>query len=135
VVLLRDLGVQLVYRRGPRELLYFRRAPVTIKRPTPAQAEVRLRFAEAARESKLFTIEEVARLVGGEVVEVHGRKMIKMPDGRLLMKHMAYVSYAMRGYRSPQRRLPIPAWLEEISRRLYLSVPAKAVAERVARPG
>jgi hypothetical protein len=126
--------IRLVVRTRPRLLVFARRLPVTAKRPTPAQADVRRRFGEASRESKMYTVEEVARMVGGEVVEVNGVKAIKMPDGRVLMKHMAYVSYAMRGYRSPQRRVPIPAWLEELARRYYLSIPARRLVEALARP-
>jgi hypothetical protein len=125
--------VQIVVRTRPRLLVYVKRAPVTIKRPTPAQADTRRRFGEAIKESKKYTVEEIARMVGGEVVEVNGVKAIKMPDGRILMKHMAYASHAMRGYRSPWRRIPIPAWLEELSRRYYTSIPIRAVAERAVR--
>jgi hypothetical protein len=124
---------QIVLRTRPRPLVYVRRTPVTVKRPTPAQADARRRFGEAIRESKRYTVEEVARIVGGEVVEVNGVKAIKMPDGRILMKHMAYASHAMRGYRSPQRRIPIPAWLEELSRRYYTSIPARVLVERLMR--
>jgi hypothetical protein len=126
--------VQLVVRTRPRLLVYVRRPPPTIWRPTPAQADVRRRFGEVIRESRRYTVEEVARMVGGEVVEVNGKKAIKMPDGRVLMKHMAYASYAMRGYRSPHRRIPVPAWLEELSKRYYLPIPGRAVAARPARP-
>jgi hypothetical protein len=126
--------MQIVVRTRPRLLVYLRRAPATVKRPTPAQADARRRFREAVEESKKYTVEEVARMVGGEVVEVDGKKAVKMPDGRVLMKHMAYASHAMRGYRSPHRRVPIPAWLEELSKRYYASIPARAVAERLARP-
>jgi hypothetical protein len=125
--------IQLVVRTRPRLLVYARRVPVTIWRPTPAQADVRRRFGEAVRESSRYTVEEVARMVGGEVVEVNGKKAIRMPDGRVLMKHTAYASYAMRGYRSPHRRIPIPAWLEELSKRYYLPIPSRAMA-RPVRP-
>jgi hypothetical protein len=126
--------IQLVVRTRPRLLVFARRLPVTAKRPTPAQADVRRRFGEVSRESKMYTVEEVARMVGGEVVEVGGVKAIKMPDGRVLMKHMAYISYAMRGYRSPHRRVLVPAWLEELARRYYLSIPARRLVEALARP-
>jgi hypothetical protein len=125
--------VQIVVRTRPRLIVYLRRAPATVKRPTPAQADARRRFGEVIRESKRYTVEEVARIVGGEVVEVNGVKAIKMPDGRILMKHTAYASHAMRGYRSPQRRIPIPAWLEELSRRYYAPIPSRALTERLAR--
>jgi hypothetical protein len=123
--------IQLVVRTRPRLLVYARKVPVTVKRPTPAQAEVRLRFAEVVRESKRYTVEEVARMVGGEAVEVNGVKAVKMPDGRILMKHMAYVSHVMRGYKSPHARIQIPAWLEELSKRYYTPIPSALTTRAV----
>lgn len=125
--------LQFVYRTKPRELLYFRKAPSTIWLPTLAQAEMRLRFTQAVKESKLYSVEDVARLVGGRVVEVNGRKAVETPDGRLLLKHMAYVKYRMSGYRSERRRIQtVPAWLKEIS--LKHSIPLRAVRERALAP-
>jgi hypothetical protein len=122
-------AVQVVRRTRPRELVYVRKLPVTVLRPTPAQAEVRYLFAQAVGESRLLTVEQVARLVGGEVVEVNGRRYVRMPDGRVLQKHMAYVAYVLGGYRSPRRGLPRPAWLEELSRVYLPSLPYSVVAE------
>jgi hypothetical protein len=125
--------IQVIRRTRPRELVYVRRLPATVARPTPAQAELRYLFAQAVRESGLLTVEQVARLVGGEVVEVGGRRYVRMPDGRVLQKHMAYVAYVLRGYRSPRRRLPRPAWLEELSRTYFPPLPYRVVAEARAR--
>jgi hypothetical protein len=133
LTLVRDHDIQIVLRQKPREILYVRKPPPTILRPTPAQAEVRLRFAQAIRESKKYTVEEVARLVGGEVVEVNGKKAIRMPDGRILMKHIAYASHAMRGFRSQYRRVAVPAWLEELSKKYYTPIPRTTI-EKVLKP-
>ena len=119
--------VQLVLRTRPRVTLYARRTPVTYALPTPAQAEVRYLFAEAASRASELTAEEVARLVGGEVVVVDGKERIRMPDGRVLLKQMAYVRYALSGYRSGASRVEVPRWLEELSRRYYQPVPAEAL--------
>jgi len=45
-------AVQAVYRRKPRETVYFRSAPYTILYPTPAQIQARLKFAETARKAR-----------------------------------------------------------------------------------
>jgi hypothetical protein len=126
--------LQLVVRTKPRLRVYLRKAPATIKRPTPAQAETRLLFARAVEEAKNLTIEQVAELVGGVVVEVNGKKAVMTPDGRVLMKHMAYVAHALRGYKSPRARVKIPAWLELLSRTFYTPLPAPARVKAVAPP-
>lgn len=109
------MGVQLVRRTRPRELVYLRSAPATVAEPTPGQAECRLRFAEAARLAARVTAEEAARLVGGEVVEVAGRKAVRMPDGRLLLPHQAYISAYMNGWRSGKRKERLPLWAQRLS--------------------
>jgi hypothetical protein len=120
---------QLVTRLKPRRTVYVRKAPTTIKRPTMAQAELRLRLAELSRESKLLTVEDVARMVGGEVVELDGRKAVKMPDGRILLKQMAYVKHMLGKYRSPYSRVRVPAWLEDLSKRYFIQIPLKSIIE------
>ncbi|MEM4454308.1 MAG: hypothetical protein QXT28_06345 [Thermofilaceae archaeon] len=125
------MEVQLVRRTRPRELTYLRSAPVTILEPTPAQAECRLRFAEAAKLAARVTAEEAARLVGGEVVEVAGRKAVRMPDGRLLLPHQAYISALVRGWRSGRRKERLPLWAQRLAtaaRLLY--APSAAQGER-----
>ena len=114
--------LQLVLRLRPEPRAYVRAEPVTAARPTRAQAECRLRFGELARAARHFTHEEVARMVGGEVVEVGGRKAIRLPDGRLLLKHQAFMKATMSGWRSPHARAHLPAWLRQLSR-LYVAVP------------
>lgn len=126
--------LQLVLRTKPRLRVYLRKAPVTIERPTPAQAETRLLFARAVEESKKLTAEQVAELIGGVVVEVNGKKAIMTPDGRVLMKHMAYVAHALKGYKSPHARVKIPAWLELLSRTFYTPLPAPTRVKAVAPP-
>ena len=127
-----DVGgvwVQEVRRSRPRELTYFRRAPVTIWFPTPAQAEARLRFAEAARLAARLPLEEVARMVGGRPAVVNGREVVVMPGGRVLLKHQAAVAALMRGWRSEQRKVRIPEWLTELSPG-YLPPPTVAAARQ-----
>jgi len=124
--------LEVVVRTKPRLTIYFRRPAVTRRRPTPAQAEARLRMAEAMRIAKLLSVEKVAELVGGEVVRVGDRVAVRMPDGRLLQKDMAFVGFYMRGWRSRQRRAAIPAWLEDISKR-FLALSLRAVEELAKR--
>jgi len=92
-----EVAVQVFLRQG-RQVV--RALPITAYQPTRAQAKANLMFALAARISRLLTVEEVAMLVGGQVVEVNGRKAIRMPDGRLLLKQMAFVKWFMEGYRT-----------------------------------
>ncbi|RLE65002.1 MAG: hypothetical protein DRJ38_04485 [Thermoprotei archaeon] len=115
----RRVRLQLVLRWRPRLVTYVRLEPVTVVRPTPAQAQCRLRFGELSRAARHFSVEEVAEMVGGEVVEVNGRKVVKLPDGRLLMKHQAFIKAMLTGWRSPDTRVHIPKWLREISRTYY----------------
>lgn len=124
--------LEVVVRTKPKLTVYFRRPAVTRRRPTPAQAEARLRMAEAMRTAKLLSPEAVAKLVGGEVVRVGDRTAIRMPDGRLLQKDMAFVGFYMRNWRSGKRRAAIPAWLEDISKR-FVALPLRAVEELAKR--
>jgi hypothetical protein len=134
MTIIRGTNIQIVYRRRPRETIYIRKVPVTVYRPTPAQAELRLLFRQAIQESKLLAVEQVAKLVGGEVVEINGKKAIRMPDGRILMKHMAYVAYVIKNYRSSKSRIyRVPAWLEEIRRRYFLSIPTEKALEVLSK--
>jgi len=66
------------------------------RQPSEAQLRARRELAEASREASRLTVEEVARLVGGEVVEVKGSKKIRLPDGRVLSKQPAYVYYKLK---------------------------------------
>jgi hypothetical protein len=125
--------IQYVLRESPRVRLYVRKTPVTVERPTMAQAELRYLFSEAVKEASKHTVEEVAALVGGEVVEVGGKKAIKMPDGRVLQKHMAYVKHALAGYKSPKARVEVPEWLEELGRKYFTPLPLRRVEEVVKR--
>jgi len=127
----RGADVQVVVRSRPRQTIYVRKPPVTMWRPTPAQAELRYLFAESVRVAKELSVEDVARLVRGEVVDVGGKKAIRMPDGRILMKHMAYVKYALSGYRSPESGVKVPAWLEDIAWKWFKPAPLKKVGEVV----
>jgi hypothetical protein len=124
--------LEVVVRTEPKLTIYFRRPAITRLRPTPAQAEARLRMAEAMRIAKLLSAEEVAKLVGGEVVKVGDKVAIRMPDGRLLQKDMAFVGFYMRGWRSGRRRVAIPAWLEDVSKR-FVALPLRAVEELARR--
>jgi len=116
--------LQLVLRWKPKPLVYVRSEPVTVERPTRAQAQCRLKFGELSEASKHYTYEEVAELVGGEVVEINGGKAIKLPDGRILMKHHAFIKARLSGWRSPHTRVRIPRWLRELSSRYWVSIPA-----------
>lgn len=120
-------SIQLVLRRKPGIVVYPRSTPVTVKRPTPAQAQCRLRFGELSRAARHYTHEEVARMVGGEVVEVNGRKAIKMPDGRLLQKHHAFIKAMLAGWRSPDTRVHIPLWLRRLSQVYWPPLPHEAI--------
>ncbi len=104
--------VQLYLRQG-RPVV--RAVPYTAEHPTDAQAMSRLMFGVAAKISRFFTAEEVAMLVGGQVVEANGRKLILMPDGRLLLKQMAFVKWFMEGYRTGLAKpRPVPEWLSQL---------------------
>jgi len=107
-----EVAVQLYLRQG-RPVV--RALPITAYQPTRAQAKANLMFAVAAKISKALTAEEVAALVGGQVVEVNGRKAIRMPDGRLLLKQMAFVKWFMEGYRTGLAKpKPEPLWLRQL---------------------
>jgi hypothetical protein len=123
--------IEAVMRRRPKLVIYVRRRPVTREIPTKAQAELRVLFAHAVRIAKLLTVEKVAELVGGEVVQVGDKKYVKMPDGRILMKHMALVKHLLKGYSSPDRRYRMPLWLEELSKRLLTPVTPPELAEQI----
>jgi len=108
----RGVRVQVYLRQG-RPVV--RAAPATIEHPTSAQAVSRAAFAAAARVSRALTAEEVAALVGGQVVMVNGRKLIRTPDGRLLLKQMAFVRWFMEGYRTGLAKpRPKPEWLRQL---------------------
>jgi len=109
-----DRGVRVqIYLRQGRPVV--RAVPATAEHPTEAQAMSRLMFGVAAKMSRFFTVEEVAKLVGGQVVEVNGRKMIRTPDGRLLLKQMAFVKWFMEGYRTGLAKpRPEPEWLSQL---------------------
>jgi len=108
----RGVRVQLYLRQG-RPVV--RAVPATAEHPTDAQAMSRVMFGVAAKMSRFFTVEEVAELVGGQVVEVNGRKMIRTPDGRLLLKQMAFVKWFMEGYRTGLAKPgPKPEWLSQL---------------------
>ena len=108
----RSVRVQVYLRQG-RPVV--RAVPATADHPTSAQAASRAAFAAAAKISRAFTVEEVAKLVGGQVVEVNGRKMIRTPDGRLLLKQMAFVKWFMKGYRTGLAKpRPEPEWLSQL---------------------
>jgi len=112
VPLERGVRVQIYLRQG-RPVV--RAVPATAEHPTRAQAMSRLMFGVAAKMSRFFTVEEVAALVGGQVVEVNGRKMIRTPDGRLLLKQMAFVKWFMEGYRTGLAKpRPEPEWLSQL---------------------
>jgi len=108
----RGVRVQVYLRQG-RPVV--RAVPATAEHPTSAQAASRAAFAAAAKISRAFAVEEVAELVGGQVVEVNGKKMIRMPDGRLLLKQMAFVKWFMEGYRTGLAKpRPEPLWLRQL---------------------
>jgi hypothetical protein len=109
-----DRGVRIqIYLRQGRPVV--RAVPATAEHPTDAQAMSRVMFGVAAKMSRFFTVEEVAALVGGQVVEVNGRKMIRTPDGRLLLKQMAFVRWFMDGYRTGLAKPgPKPEWLSQL---------------------
>jgi len=84
--------------------------------------------------SKHFTAEEVARMVGGEAVVVNGRKAIKLPDGRILQKHQAFIKAMLTGWISPHTRVHLPKWLRELSRTYYtLPIPLERLAKQLVK--
>jgi len=89
-------GVVLAFRERPRRVVYLRARPAA--EPSPAQADVRVRFGEAARR---------ARGVRGF-----------LPDpetGRLLPAAAALAAASVRGYRSPRpRRVREPKWVARL---------------------
>jgi len=88
-------GKYIVYVRR-RSKPYFRRSPT--KPPTPPKRMTWITFAKLVKEAKKKSFEEVARLVGGEVVELPtGGKVIKLPSGEMLPKAAAYVRAMMKG--------------------------------------
>jgi len=108
----RGVRVQVYLRQG-RPVV--RAVPATAEHPTSAQAASRAAFAVAAKVSRFFTVEEVAELVGGQVVKVNGKKLVRMPDGRLLLKQMAFVKWFMEGYRTGLAKPgPKPEWLRQL---------------------
>jgi len=120
--------VQLVLRWRPRLAVYARAEPVTVRRPTPAQAEARLRFAEAARLARVLTPERVAELVGGEAVEIQGKRWVRLPDGRVVPPQNALVKWYMSGWRSGRSRVfELPRWLRELSRAWLPAVPVELI--------
>jgi len=125
-ILGRRTRIQLVLRWRPRLVLYVREEPVTVRRPTRAQAHCRLRFGELSRASRHFSAEEVAEMVGGEVVEVNGVKAVRLPDGRVIQKHQAFIKAMLTGWRSPYTRVTLPKWLRSLSRSFF-SLPVQQV--------
>ena len=105
-----DKIVQIVHRKKPREIWYIREPALEIWLPKRGQADVRLKLAELSRESKKFTTEEIAELVGGKPHP--SKKGYVIVNGRSLPKSAAYVKYMMRGYVSDKRLVKIPKWLE-----------------------
>ena len=87
---------QLVARRRPRLVIYWRCMPGSYLYPTEAQIRSRELFAQAVRLAKELTVREVAELVGGEVYDEE-RQLVRMPDGRILPKTAALASHVMRG--------------------------------------
>ena len=98
-----DKLIQIVVRRKPRLTVYYRRPPSHIVYPSEYLAKSRTTFGELVREAKELTVEEVANIVGGRVYDKK-RKLVEMPDGRILPKVSAYVSYMMRGRRFGRTR-------------------------------
>lgn len=94
----------VLVKRGGR--IYFRRSPS--KPPTPPKLRAWERFKELTEEAKHLSFDEVARAVGGEVVELpKGGKAIKLPSGEILPKAAAYVRAKMKGekYALPETQL------------------------------
>jgi len=128
--------LQLVIRWKPRLTVYPRSEPVTIRRPTRAQAHCRSRFGELSGVGRFFSAREVAEMLGGEVIKVNGREAVKLPDGRILQKHQAFLKAMLTGFKSPYTRVHLPKWLRELSR-TYYTIPGylfkkyKVVAEKL----
>ncbi|RLE62833.1 MAG: hypothetical protein DRJ47_10095 [Thermoprotei archaeon] len=118
--------IQLVLRTRPKLRIFVRKEPVTARRPTAAQAQCRLRFGELSKAARNYSHEEVARMVGGEVVVVNGKKAIRMPDGRILLKHQAFIKAMMTGWKSPDTRIHLPKWMQELSR-VYFRIPGYTI--------
>lgn len=108
--------LQLVRRGKPRETVYLRSPPITALNPTPAQAECRLEFGCVSRAGVRAPLDVVASMVGGEPVIVNGKEAVRMPDGRVLMKHQAYISALMTGWRSPRSTYgEPPLWVKRLA--------------------
>ena len=65
-------------------------------------------------------------MVGGEVVEVNGVKAVRLPDGRVIQKHQAFIKAMLTGWRSPYTRVTLPKWLRSLSRSFF-SLPVQQV--------
>lgn len=87
---------QLVVRRRPRLVIYWRCMPGSYLYPTEPQIKSRSLFAQAVRLAKQLSVREVAEIVGGEVYDEE-RQLVRMPDGRILPKTAALASHVMRG--------------------------------------
>ena len=111
--------VQLVRRRRPYHTMYIRLAPYTIWRPKPAQAEVRVKFGELAREAGRLGPDRILRLAKSMGYDVDwSRKLVYDPKLKRWLPCVAwYIRLKFTGYRSRQPRSPRrPKWLELLER-------------------
>lgn len=128
-----DKPEQVYFLRGK---LVKRALPYTVYMPTSAQAEMAMKFAEIVKASKAFTIEEVAKLVNGKVIEINGKKFIEMPDKSIYLKQMALVKYYLKNYRSKNRKpLPKPVWYQNFEKSYRWLLPPMPSATIMIREG
>jgi len=103
-------GLQLVQKGAviwAKKGAWFRNPPYTVGPwAHTGQLEVRAEFGKLAQEAAGKSAEEIARIVGGTVIEGKTGKLIQMPDGRILPPVAAYIAAKMKGFRAPHALKP-----------------------------
>jgi len=84
--------IQLVVRRKPRLVAYFRAKPRTAYNPTPAQVASRIAFAEAAKRArgmKLVGLPPAAVLVRETMRGAYYGGQVREPKWLRILRHLA----------------------------------------------
>ena len=92
---------QLVFRKKPYYKPYIRKKP---EPKSPRQRIAQQMMKKIAEMSKNMTLEEVARLVGGEIYD--REKNLLLVDGQIIPKTAALVKYYMKGTYIGRARKP-----------------------------
>ena len=108
--------IQIVVRRKPRLVIFQRLKPYTTKFPTLGQEYMRKLFKKYVKESKNYTHEEIAKMIGGKVIVLpSGRKVIQCPDGKILPKASAYARYMIKNREAPIKRKKVSKWMKYLA--------------------